>query len=272
MKIYHYCSLPTLFSIIQRGKIWFSDLKDSNDYLEDELIFDMFGLYLEKNCSTEFQKKVTELNQKELLRAKNKTSIYGICLTTDDDGILQWMTYGRENSVCLEFDRDELSKYFSQIHIFVGEEPPKVKEVHYVSKNSEEYNEEFRLMLKANENYICNCYKELVDLSIYTKLKSWELEHEYRVAFRNFVDKDNNVELPRVKFGDGVCKFDYIVKNNKPVFHYEIPFDIKLIKKITIGPNSSITDVELKNKLSLMNDKIDFEDLDIVTTKLTYRK
>lgn len=272
MKLYHYCSIESLLSIVKNEKIWFSDLSNSNDYLEDKLVFDMFNSYLINSSNDDFQKKVNELDFNELIKARNKTAIYGLCFTSAEDYILHWMAYGKENSVCIEFELNELNNYFKDINIFSNEEPYKVMKMKYVTGNLDECNIEFEKILRKNENIPINCYKDLVSLSSLTKLNSWKPEKEYRIIFRNFKKKDFNEALPQVKFGESICKFDYIMKNGKPVFHYEIDFDFSLIKSITIGPNSCLSCEELKNILSNIKDKFRLDIKHFKQTRLTHRK
>lgn len=237
----------------------------------------MFKSYLMNSSSDDdFQKIVYELNFNELIKAKEKITIYGICLTSVEDYILHWMAYGKENSVCIEFDSDKLNNYFKDIHIFSEEEPIKIKKIKYVSGNIEDCENEFKKifeeMLKKNDNIPINCFKDLIHLSSLIKLNSWELEKEYRIVFRNSIEKDFNKSLPKVKFCEKECEFNYIMKNGRPVFHYEIDFDVNLIKGITIGPNTSLSCEALKNALSNINDKLHLDIENFKKTKLTYRK
>lgn len=274
MKLYHYCSLETLFSIVKNKTIWFSDLLDSNDDKEDILIFKLFFEYCNskekmKNCENNIN--ILSLNESEFIKAKAQTHIYGICFTKKCDSILHWMMYGKSNGVCLEFDMKKLKEYFSKLKCL--QKPAVFRRVHYVdSCNDCHLQKLFNDTLSKCNGLIPNCFEQLIDISPLYKDKGWSAEKEWRIIIRNFVEKGIfNKSLPKVTFDENECKLNYIFKNNKPVFHYEVPLDLSFISKIIIGPNTKIGVKELYFKLTTANNEFEINEDDIIPSSLSYK-
>ena len=102
--IYHYCSLETLLSIIKTRKIWFSDLKESNDASEDKALDHL--LEIDKN---------NNILKKEMIKAKQMTSIFGFCLTFKGDNYELWRIYTDNKGVCLKFKKSQFKKFYSNL-------------------------------------------------------------------------------------------------------------------------------------------------------------
>lgn len=81
----------------------------------------------------------------------------------------------------------------------------------------------------------------------------------------------SNKSLPKVTFDGNECELNYIFKNNKPVFHYEVPLDLTLINKIIIGPKTKISVKELYFKLTMVNNEFEMNEDDIVLSSSSYK-
>lgn len=264
MKLYHYCSIETLLSIVKNETIWFSDLLESNDTDEDIFLFKLYFDYVNKKYNN--PNNVPFLKN-EFEKARNQTRIYGLCLTEKEDDLSQWFSYAQTNSVAIEFDKEEIELYFSEIKVL--QKTAIFEKVKYYSSLNELENY-FNSLVK-DEEYAVNHFHDLIEKSAIIKNIDWKVEKEWRCYFRNFVDAGYDSSLPEVTFSGEKCGIDYIMKNGRPVFHYAIPFNIHLIKSVTIGPNSSIKPDELLRSLRIVNNKI-LNDLEIFKTKVTFIK
>lgn len=238
----HYCTLETLLSIISNNTIWLSDLLSSNDKNEDILLCELFyDFYLKKNNMN--------LHNTFFENPRKQTKIYGMCFSEEQDAIYHWYTYSAFDGVCICFNKDKLDMYFSNFKC-LGESLC-LKKVEYIDNCNCEKIIKKLFDEKIEENGIINVYKKLIEHSCYYKSTEWEIEKEYRVVIRNFIENGFNRELPSIDSNKKRCKLCYNFRNKIPVFHYELEFDVSLIKKIIIGPACKLTINELKSYIKL---------------------
>ena len=121
-----------------------------------------------------------------------------------------------------------------------------------------------------NEQICFNHFDALLKDSPIYKNTGWKDEKEVRVFFRNFVDKGEfNKVLPNVQFLGKECKLNYCFKSGKPVFHYEVPLDLNLIKEFIIGPDNDVSINDLISLLSRANETLNLDGIKISKSKFT---
>lgn len=269
--IHHYCSLETLFSMVKKKTLWLSDLTESNDPYEDQLVFRLFFEYLEnKGKVNNWEDFAIRMNRRLFDESREASRIYGMSFSGKYDSFLQWISYAKSNGVCITFDENELNAYISNVVCL--QKCLALKKVKYVDVFSDsEIVGKLDSIYQESDGLIPNCFDPLLDLAPLYKTKYWEKEKEYRVVFRNYIEKDSNPCLPRVEFKGKKCELDYIMKEGVPVFHYEIPLDLKLIKGITIGPKNRLNTRELRCLLQLANEDFSLEEDAFAKTKLSCR-
>lgn len=239
-KLYHYCSLKTLFSILDSQTLWFSDLTKSNDPYECELLYKELIRYLNEKKKDFFEGSLSFLRK----QVEENTHVYGICFTEEANQLVHWSTYAKDNGVCITFDYDYLSKLFDSLNILDSNDLKNFDKMNY-GINSEKANKLFNEEI-SNVTDNLQCIRSVIKNESLFKTDFWASEKEYRMCFRMF---SNEVDVKLVKKGSKSCKKDSIERNGEYIFHYEIPISIKQIKEITIGPNSTVNATMLKEYL-----------------------
>ena len=238
--IYHYCSLETLLSIIKTRKIWFSDLKESNDASEDKALDHLL----------EIDKNNKNILKKEMIKAKQMTSIFGFCLTFKGDNHELWRIYTDNKGVCLKFKKEQLQKFFS--NLFGGN-----KDVYDLQYDKIKYGDiDFQINPSdINCQNISKIYSDFLLKSAFTKKKHWKYEKEYRFCFRKFITdglggpvlpSELKTTKPIVCCQNKCCDENYYVKssggeNKRIILYSSIPFCPYLIDEVIVGENCPIS-------------------------------
>ena len=250
--VYHYCSLETLLAIIKTKQIRFSDLKESNDALEDIVLDDLF--------------KIDENNiplKEEMIKAKKMTSIFGFCLTFKGDNHELWRIYNDSKGVCLKFQKKHLVNFFSNLFYRNNDaydlQHKKIKYVESINDKDFKINP-----VDFNLENLSETYSDFLSESAFIKKKHWNYEKEYRFCFRKFMtDGFGGAILPlelKNKKSINCCKsqncdFNYCVKslegeNKRVVLYYLVPFCPYLIDEIIVGQNCPISVEKIETLIS----------------------
>jgi len=119
-----------------------------------------------------------------------------------------------------------------------------------------------------------NNYSKLLECAEQYKNDGFEEEKEYRMHFIGF-ERYNNSQLSHfIEVGDNKVMLDFQLCNNCKDFrsYYDVPITLDLIEEIIIGPKLNLSIDLLKSFLNKYGNKeIDFDNLKIELTKLTYR-
>ena len=104
-KLYHYCSLDSLYKIISNNSLRLSDVRKSND--KNEIIL-LFNEYVKAHDNF-----MSKWNVKEQI---NNTTYFSISFSKLYDNDYLWRTYADEG-VCIEFDREKIEEMFDSIRL-----------------------------------------------------------------------------------------------------------------------------------------------------------
>lgn len=262
-KIYHYCSLKAMKSIIRKRSIRLSDLRKSNDEEEDTLLFKALCFKRKKDPSYSGVSWILE-GEREI------TSIYGICFSEKRDDFVLWNIYTQTDGICLVFDKDKISKYLKKIQLSGWEmDEFNVKYVEVEKDYEDILSDAFKDKFSVSDDSYCK-------LSCQYKSKQWEYEKEYRICFRNYNENTDGNEIhPSIFFEGKEIKIKKDKKTKKE--YYDIPLDTSIIKEIIIGPNCNVAisyikkyliskigkkrAEEIKISKSKYNNKIAFDDV-----------
>jgi len=143
--------------------------------------------------------------------------------------------------------------------------------IKYIKEDNIELRNQFKEIYKKNNSMVPKCFNDIIKLSPFYKKEEWQTEREVRCVFRNFIDSELGENLPEVKFDDKNCNIDYYFSNGFAKFHYDIPFDVSLIKEIIIGPNNKMSRRDIIFKLGLINDNLKIRQIEFTNTEITYR-
>lgn len=272
MKLFHYCSLESLFAILNsykysedsKCKLWLSSLTESNDPNEDVWLFYLFYDYLKKkNRKSKHQENnnlVIKMAFREYQKAKAQNNIFGISLTELEDDPIMWMSYCRRGGARIEFDSQDLEKTFASFGMY--KELLKLGKVEYFSNK---IRNEPEMITKINdiwqkEGNGCpiNCFDKLFEISPFIKSTFWKHEKEWRIAFRYHAEDLKNHYVSSMYSTECDVKAGYKMVDGRPIIHFSLPFDIEIIKSIKLAPHENMNSEEFAFKLSTLNEKIAF--------------
>jgi len=128
--LYHYCSSPTAFAILQSRTIRLSALSAANDTLEGRVLGKVFSEMI--SCTT-LAKGVADVASVIAEGYPESTEGFALCLSEDGDLLSQWRAYARDGTgVSIGFSPEQLTvdhgtvnfgaKYFELTKVEYGEE------------------------------------------------------------------------------------------------------------------------------------------------------
>lgn len=247
--VYHYCSLEALTSIFKTGRLWLSDLEESNDPTERKVFCTLYFEWLRQNHGSLSSDLVMKEYEKDIRRKR----FYGACFTYNEDTLLNWFGYAREG-VSIGFDQEKLKGWANRITLLQNQ--AKRGDVRY-PKGRVELFDLFEEIFKSAECAF-NSLDSVEEMSLFTKSYLWKEEKEFRICVNNFVDSDDyGNSLPIVFFDGAPCKLAC------KKAHYEVPGILDCIKSITIGYSCKIEPRALEAKLRGIQPDFDFGQLDI---------
>ena len=241
MIFYHYCSLKTFLSIINKRKLWFADLTKSNDINEFKYITQLYKEYLdkEKNSSKKFTKEI-ERSMSIINEPFAAHSIYGVCLTNENASKEMWQKYGDNyKGVCLGINVDdkiiEKGTLSNEIVNSMGE----ILQCGYVKyyDSHEDLKTIFDELFKKDKLAI-NHIKDLLSLAALIKSASWSNEKEFRFVFVDYNNKFTKGEYAKLK--ELGCKISlpkhFCDKETKKEFrYYDFDLNLNFLSEIIIG-------------------------------------
>lgn len=238
--LYHYTRLPVLFDIYKESELRLSDLLTSNDLFEDRLA-SMAILKSRKRFGSFTSGQIVSM----LDIARQHQLFAGICFTSAKNDTLMHQAYNDGKGVCLEIEYDKLNAWAGKIRVGgkngAGLE---LKKVNYV--DAQRLKELGNSILPNDSSFDLN---RLIDNLAFAKLINWEHEHEYRIAFRLYVNAPDTMPL----FFDGAPVEKSMVDKGKadlPRLYYSFPFDLSAIKSIYLAPSCPVNSRKLKRVLA----------------------
>lgn len=274
-KLYHYCSVESMFNIIKSKSLWLSNSKQMNDSKESKWIEQYF--YLIKNTYSD-TKYGSFINNTLNTYRSNKPNPYLFCLSEDHDSLSQWRAYSNNaTGVSIGFAPKQLNvkhqwpweneNFDYNISILKVEYSKKSQEETILRlaekyKNDIKINKKFKAFSESTEFAL-----ELTDLSMIFKNSSFEEEKEWRIIHTPI---DAIFSNQTIKYPDlSELKFRTTDQNIKTYYELSLNsiFNSSLIPEIILGPKSQIDIPELIMFLKtngLNNTKI-------VESKSTYR-
>ena len=257
IKLYHYTSMESLYSITKSNSILLSNIQDMNDFSECKLFFDILIKNLRKKsiCSDETINYVTDLFIIKL------NDVFTFSFSTEDDDAAQWQRYADNGKgVCLVCDLLDLYNFF--FHKSIG---GFISPVEYVDKNTkldsitnrsiDDYEIIFKVLSNIQSqttNILSNDHliKLILDCSR-IKDRSFRNENECRlIVCENSNQCDDNSKIS-VFDKDKFIKTKYELKgafckksdNKTTNYHF-------LFSKIVLGPKSEADPYLLQQFLS----------------------
>jgi len=107
-KVYHYTSIEAFQGIIKSNNLWLSERNCMNDFFDEKYIKDIIKKILNPNNSSSFN---GSLFDRIFITDKPQ---YVFSTSIEKDTAHQWLSYGRNNPICLEFDKNKLVNYFQE--------------------------------------------------------------------------------------------------------------------------------------------------------------
>jgi hypothetical protein len=268
--VFHYTSLKAILSIIENGELWLSERNHMND-IYDEKYINRF--VKKKQNPTNFKHFPGSLLDEDFIDEKPQ---YILSTSLEEDVAHQWTNYGKENAVCIEFNRQQLEDYLTEFASMVRyKQIGNSKEIHEDAFLSfrvfydEEIIEKLSVTIQKYQDSWLECLERSFDsennkkrieasgdFHIFyccTKQPGFYAEHEYRFVVLSDRDKclrpGNNILIPYIKLK---------LENRR------LP-----IQSITIGPNNH--DDNTKNDIRTLLDKYGYNDVNVKESKLCMR-
>lgn len=260
--IFHYCTVESVKEILKNKTLRLADIRKSNDSKEIDFLFDSYCEYVlnTNNFSNEAVLKVNRLKTDKKIQFQNTVFLVS-CFSKKEDNLHMWSCYGNKG-VCLEFDRGALEKYIGKIRAgcspkIINENPnitfgiPVLKLVDVDYRNQTTISSYFEEKeFKGNDAFL-----ELFRESPRFKSDFFASEEEVRIIYCHIFDSITNDAnfLVLVNDSEAMGKQIYFKSISDRNFQHKIVIDIpitmNLIKSITIGPNSTITEQDIEEIL-----------------------
>ncbi len=238
--VYHYTSFNGFKSIIENGKLRFTNRFFLNDYSEGKYILDLCinsaDTLLEQNES--FKKCFVEKCKDKLEKIESDSfQFYQCSFTTDWDNLAMWNYYSGDGGVNIKFNTSKLRNcfsakvngskiLFSSGHVIYDQDKQldKIKQIirDFLDNNT------------AEKDYvIADCLvSKLVYAGIFFKPKEYKIEKEYRMAFELFSDDGRFNSLITSSSTD--YKINIAFSHNMVVPFLDIKFDKSAICGLTV--------------------------------------
>lgn len=275
MTLYHYCSVPTFYSIIKNRSIWLSDVSKSNDSLELRWILWELRLFMMQqwltyaNNSQESGKTVDfDMFNKtykvidSFLKSEIKKN-WVFCLSERKDDLGQWRGYADDGSgLAIGF----AAKNFYVMDVLALEKDNSFdfcfRKVEYGKKKLAAYfdrlSENIDLSAERSSDEVIasllRCVDVTLDVAGWYKNDGFQAEREWRLIYKQTFQRLLEGKLPE----NPSCiqpfskefrfkEFGYIVRGNELVSHVEFRFENleKLLAAIIIGPKCKLTPNEI---------------------------
>lgn len=280
--IFHYCTVESLKEILKNKTLRLADIRKSNDSKEIDFLFDSYCEYvLETNKhSNEALFRVNCLKRDKIIQIQNTVFLVS-CFSKKEDDLHMWSCYGNKG-VCLEFDRDALEQYIKKIragcsiktlkenpNVTFGTPVLKLTDVNYHNtKTISSYFDEKKF--KDDDAFF-----ELFRESPTFKSDFFASEEEVRIIYCHIFDslKNDMNFLVLIDDSEHMKKQIYFESISNSKFQHkmvvDIPITMSLIKSITIGPNSTISEQDIEEMLFING--LEKHTIGIGKSKGTYR-
>lgn len=179
MYIYHFTKFENLLKILKSGRLFFSDLKSTNDPSEGIYPTVLIEKCLRNVCinKDEFNNIIRFFNINTALN--ENLNVYSISFTANNSNIHMWMEYGKyAEGVAIAFDLELLSKLLKeQTDNYLS-----LDKVHYDEKAVKNWIEKIYKQCKPTNDFM-GMEGKILALYPYIKDKSYKTECEFRVSF-----------------------------------------------------------------------------------------
>lgn len=129
--LYHYCSVETMFSILQNYTVWLSDMEQMNDKTELKYFCDIIDIMLHDILDS-FQGKyesdllnvVRDVLEEQVSNVRNRltrltyhTKNYSCCFSENGDLLSQWRAYGDDgHGVAIGFNTELIASISNMLY------------------------------------------------------------------------------------------------------------------------------------------------------------
>lgn len=235
--LFHYCTAETFYKIVCGQKLRFSDISKSNDSREIKLLFDLYKKWARekgKEISDFFIQNAFNLDQEH---HRN----YCFCLTENGNILSQWRGYAPSGGFSIGFSKEKLNQYLSTISTLDGK-TPQIGAIEYVDEKDERLDNVFE---EIGTNNAVEVFHRLRNTTVLFKSKMFKEEAEKRIWFDSFMSKPGENE-PILRVDGIVIKMEYYFNRGNIISYYDLPFCLKMIDKIIIGPlmRCSVQEIE----------------------------
>ena len=305
--LYHYCSVPTFFSILKNKSIWLSDISKSNDSLELMWIKDkckyyilwVWYNYVNARKASALEPPDTSLFQKvqimsDRISSANISKSWVFCLSEKMDNLGQWRGYADDASgVCIGFKTTFFETADEVAHAIDEDANLFFRRVRYCNHEIEDFFQNTARLSSVCAEMKPEAVVELLESAFqctiwnaeFFKNEAFQEEAEWRLVFTmskgdllcgekpSIPDPENRLISSDVfSFAD----YGYSVRNKSLVSHIEmrIPRIEEAITEIIIGPKSTLTkeDVELfLLSLGIDSEKDETQRIRITKSTISYR-
>ena len=284
--IFHYTSPDGLSSIIQNGKLRFTDRFFLNDESEGiyvlELLAKEFDLIIDKTFPLSIIKDdiIKQCKDYKQTITTYQFKIYQISFSLDRDSLCMWNYYTKGNDIRgynIEFNPKEICE---KLNLGKDKKAPYILNGKVIYDRTEQitevkkllnsfydailldYNNDVDEAIKFFKKHLSCILQRLTLLGTFFKSEYFKIENEYRIALDLNIDESGhtpNIDAKR-KF---MSKKDFFVP------YYDIDFDRNAIKSITLSP--TIDRYEGRKNVKMLLDEQEMKAVDIKQSQIPVR-
>lgn len=249
--IYHYCSWGTFKKIIAGKSLRFSDIMKSNDSKEILYLWDKYYQYIDGNAEN---KSAVATLKYEIANQLDNMIFLALCFSRESDSLHMWNCYA-DGGVAIGFDEEKIQKWADKIRYYncISREIPNGSVMS--QKKDIDYFDE-----KGIEQYIANKCKDIEFVydkfdviffdAPFCKSDFFEAENEVRIILRIYMSQDYSNLIDYGDDNDQTIKLgSYENKHFNNVIYADIPFPKDIISRIVVGPNCSLSEIDIKQLL-----------------------
>ena len=281
--LFHYTTLGTLLTILEKKQLRFTNRLYLNDYSEGQYVLDLCMERIEeiwpKNSRYSKERFVEELSAISGRLKHKQFSIYQVSLSGNGDSLSMWNYYSKGDGVNIQFSLSKLVNSFESqfssgiqwpvgfLHGFIVY--TRDKQLKILRKMLQDFSQ---IESPLDDWYMFVSWAVLYVGTFFKHIGFYD-ELEYRIAFNPFFDVKKPEEcltIQPLKREEPYC-VDVYQRGNMLVPYIDIDFDAEAVEGIVLSPRTERENIANGLQIALRKDGFDTNKIAIEKSKVPVR-